>query len=282
MATITYQPGNAGFASPDQTFDITSIVAERFGTYVSYISFCTDGTMFAIRATSVIGAGGLPEMRIVGWDHISGADTLQSGVTDLPLQPLLDNMGSRNPSSTRAFAWLMGTDDLLTGSGKADRMVALGGNDTLSGGGGNDTALGGAGNDRIDGGAGRDVLSGQGGDDTLTGGAGADRLTGGAGADTFVFHAATEGGDRIVDFTAGTDHIALDWTGFAIAGPLVDGADFLAAATPHPALAAPTLLYDTASGILSWDADGSGPGGAVILATFVHAPVLAVTDFILI
>lgn len=282
MATVTCLPGNAGVASPDLTFDISSIVAERFGAFVSYISFCTDGTMFAIRATSVIGAGGVPEMRIIGWDHINGVDTLQSGVTDLPLQPLLDNMASRNPSSTKASAFLMGTDDLLTGSGKADHMASLGGNDTLTGNGGNDAMRAGAGNDLLDGGAGRDHLLGQAGDELLTGGKGADVLTGGAGADTFLFRAATEGPDRITDFTHGSDHIALDLAGFGFTGPLVDGQNLHAGTGALPSLAEATLLYDTVTGVLSFDADGTNPGSAVILATLDHAPALTVTDLTLI
>lgn len=57
--------------------------------------------------------------------------------------------------------------------------------------------------------AGRDTLTGSAGDDVITGGAGADVITGGAGADAFVYTSIRDAGDRIVDFTPGTDRIDL-------------------------------------------------------------------------
>lgn len=281
MANVTYNPGNALFLPPDQTFDITSIVAKRFGAYVGYYSFNTDGTMFVIRSTTTIGADGLPVATVVGWDQYNGADILQSGTTSLPLQPFLDMMNSRNPSSTKAFAWLMGTDDTLTGSTSADLMKGLGGNDTLSGDLGNDRLWGGTGNDLLQGDQGRDVLQGQAGNDTLVGGLGKDAMTGGAGADVFVFHNAAEGGDTITDFTAGVDHISLDSAGFSLTA-LVDGTNFLTGPGVVATSAAPTLLYDSASGVLSYDADGTGAQAAVTLATLTGHPTVSLTDFWLI
>ncbi|MDO6962731.1 calcium-binding protein [Rhizobium alvei] len=58
----------------------------------------------------------------------------------------------------------------------------------------------------ITGNSGANRLFGNGGADTLEGGTGNDRLTGGYGADKFVF-ASGDGQDRILDFTAGIDHI---------------------------------------------------------------------------
>lgn len=73
------------------------------------------------------------------------------------------------------------------------------------GGGGDDTIRGGRGNDRLAGGPGTDIL---------TGGAGADLLRGGGGADLFRFVSAGDSpaagaGDRIADFTTGSDRIDL-------------------------------------------------------------------------
>ncbi len=281
MAQITYEVGNASFLPPDQTFDITSIVAKRFGAYVGYYSFGSDGTMFVIRSTTRLGADGLPYAAIVGWDHYNGADVLQSGTTDLPLQHLLDIMGSRNPSSTKAFAWLMGTDDTMTGSVAADLMKGLGGNDTLSGGLGNDKLLGGVGNDLLQGEEGRDALQGQAGDDTLVGGLGKDALSGGAGADVFLFHTALEGGDKIADFTIGIDHIGLDQAGFGLTA-LAEGVNFISAPGATATSGVPTVLYDSTTGILAFDADGTGAGTAVTLATLALHPGVSFTDFWLI
>ena len=280
MAQVTYFPGNDLYQSPNQTFDITSIVAERIFNFVMHYSFCTDGTMFVIRSTAVPDSNGVPVMRIVGWDHYSGADLLQSAVTDLPLQPFLDILGSRNPSSSRAFTWLTGTDDVLTGSDGQDLMRGLGGNDTLSGGLGNDKLYGGKGDDLIQGNLGRDVLQGEAGNDTLDGGAGSDVLKGGVGADVFLFHAASDGGDRISDFVAGTDHIALDAANFGLA-TLVAGVNFLVGESAVALSAAPTLIYHSTSGILSFDADGTGAMAATTLAKLVGAPALTVDDFLL-
>ena len=73
------------------------------------------------------------------------------------------------------------------------------------------TFTGHTGSDKLFGGDGSDILIGGGGGDTLVGGAGSDTLTGGAGADTFDFDAATEGTDRITDFSKAAGDI-LDLT----------------------------------------------------------------------
>ncbi len=39
------------------------------------------------------------------------------------------------------------------------------------------------------------------------------------------------------------------------------------------------FLYSTATGVLSWDADGSGAGAAVNIATLSTKPVISAADF---
>lgn len=282
MAQITYFPGNADVLPPDQTFDITSIVAKRVGPYLNYYSFGSDGTMFVLHAKGVADATGTLVPTIVGWEVFNGVDVIQFATTNLPLQPLLTNMDSRNPSSTRAVNWLMGGDDSLTGSDLRDNMRGLGGNDSLSGGLGHDTLAGGTGNDLLDGGAGRDRLMGQAGDDVLIGGLGKDALTGGTGADDFVFRSLAEGGDTIIDFHSGEDQLHLSATGFGLSQPLTEGVNFIAAAGANATYATTTLLYDSATGVLSFDADGTGSGAATLLATFSGMPLLTVGDLLLI
>jgi large repetitive protein len=72
-------------------------------------------------------------------------------------------------SSTSSITFIAGNSlaQTLSGTGGADRIIALDGNDTLQGGAGNDTLEGGAGNDRLLGGLGADVLIGGAGGDTL-------------------------------------------------------------------------------------------------------------------
>lgn len=90
-------------------------------------------------------------------------------------------------------------EDSLTG----DNLANL-----LDGGAGDDILNGGLGDDKLLGGTGADTLIGGFGNDTLTGGAGDDVMTGSSGRDIFVL-AALESGDRITDFTSGTDKIDL-------------------------------------------------------------------------
>ncbi|MFL7903374.1 Ig-like domain-containing protein [Azospirillum argentinense] len=107
--------------------------------------------------------------------------------------------------------------DMADGGAGNDTLFGEDGNDTLFGGGGADILSLGAGNDMADGGDGNDTLFGGAGDDVMVGGAGddvlfldqgADTVWGGAGADTFAFGGAS-GGSMVMDFTAGTDRLAL-------------------------------------------------------------------------
>lgn len=239
-----------------QTFDITSVTAKRVGPYLNYYSFNTDGSMTILHA-----AGG----QIVGWDQMDGGGTIyQTATASLALQPFVDNMTSRNPSSIRAVNYLLGGDDTVTGSAVHDSLEGRGGNDTLSGLGGNDGMSGGT------------------GDDHLIGGAGRDRLNGGLGADSFDFRMVTEGGDTIVDFAHGVDHLTFTGSAFGLSGPLVDGVSFIAGAgAVQPVSSAPVLLYDTAAGVLSYDADGTGAGAAVTMAVLANHASLSAADILI-
>ncbi|MGY0778092.1 Ig-like domain-containing protein [Azospirillum argentinense] len=99
-------------------------------------------------------------------------------------------------------------NDTLFGEDGDDTLFGGGGADILSLGAGNDMADGGDGNDTLFGGAGDDVMVGGAGDDVLFLDQGADTVWGGAGADTFAFGGAS-GGSMVMDFTAGTDRLAL-------------------------------------------------------------------------
>jgi Ca2+-binding RTX toxin-like protein len=59
----------------------------------------------------------------------------------------------------------------------------------------------------INGTSGRDTLTGTNNRDRIIGGLGGDILTGGSGKDEFVYTNIREGGDRITDFTPGSDKI---------------------------------------------------------------------------
>jgi len=134
----------------------------------------------------------------------------------------------------------------------------------------------------LTGGAGNDTLRGYAGDDTLAGGIGNDSLNGGAGLDVFRF-ASTPGAsnaDRIGDFNVVDDRIQMENAVFgklAVAAKL-NAANFRANLTGTAMDANDYVLYDTDSGQLFYDADGSGAAAKLLLATLSGLPALAAAD----
>jgi len=129
--------------------------------------------------------------------------------------------------------------------------------------------------DSLDGGGGKDILSGGGGADTLNGGAGSDRLTGGAGADVFVFNTTLSSSanlDVVTDFVSGTDHIYLAKSVMAALGQtgatLSADAFWSGAGAIRGHDSTDRIIYNTTTGALYYDADGSGKGAAVQIALF--------------
>jgi Ca2+-binding RTX toxin-like protein len=122
-----------------------------------------------------------------------------------------------------------------------------------------------------------DRLNGAAGNDILIGGAGNDTLTGGIGQDAFKFGSPTEGTDVITDFLSGTDRIQARSSTFAglALGTLAAG-NFRLSGQALPA--APVFIYDGTTGILSFDANGSGAGGLSTLATLTGLPSLVASD----
>ncbi len=148
----------------------------------------------------------------------------------------------------------------LLGSAFADKLTGDAGDNLLAGGAGNDTLLGGVGTD------------------TLVGGAGVDQLYGGAGADAFRFSGLADAGDRVRDFSHASDWLEFSALGFG--GGLVAGMDmtgfFVDGGRANQAHG--QFLYNHNSGALSWDADGTGAGAKVLVATLVGAPEVTATD----
>lgn len=172
-----------------------------------------------------------------------------------------------------ALRYLYGTDGLFGQYGMAPTNTAV----LLSGTSLSETIVGGAKNERMLGGAGTDRLNAGGGADVLVGGAGADTLTGGAGNDRFRYAASAEGGDTITDFVAGADKIE-------VSGPNFGGLTAGALATTRFALNGPKdtddhFVFNTTSRQLAYDADGSGSGAAVVLAT-LNTNTLSAGDMI--
>jgi Ca2+-binding RTX toxin-like protein len=140
------------------------------------------------------------------------------------------------------------------------------------------------------------VLSGLAGNDTLDGGSGNDTLTGGLGNDTFLFSSGIKGNkniDTVKDFVHGQDKIYLSadiFSKLAAAVGFASGNEplSLAKADSHYLVSAVKvkavdvsshLLYDTATGRLSYDEDGSGKLAASAFVTLTGRPVLTLDDF---
>ncbi|HYI48408.1 MAG TPA: calcium-binding protein, partial [Allosphingosinicella sp.] len=170
-------------------------------------------------------------------------------------------------------------DDVVEGGNNDDFLYGGEGNDQLFGQADNDNLSGENGDDQLSGGDGDDSLDGGDGDDTLEGGDGDDYLMGGAGADAFVFQSVLDGPDGIGDFTSGTDKIQVSASGFG--GGLTAGGtvSLVSGADPTASGATGQFLFDTDDGRLLWDADGTGGGEAVLVATLYNIPSLTTSDF---
>jgi hypothetical protein len=131
--------------------------------------------------------------------------------------------------------------------------------------------------------AGDNTLRGTAQGDILKGGLGNDTLTGNAGADQFVFDTAPDAltnVDTITDFAAGADKLVLDDEIFTAltSGPGAD--DFVSGAGATAALdGADHLIYNSSTGALYYDADGTGASSAVQFATLTDHPAITTSDF---
>ncbi|NHF73490.1 M10 family metallopeptidase C-terminal domain-containing protein [Paracoccus xiamenensis] len=131
-----------------------------------------------------------------------------------------------------------------------------------------------SGNDRLVGGRGADLLDG---------GLMADTLIGGADEDSFRFSTELGAGniDRITDFDVDEDLILLDlriFTELGDEGALSFGS-FHGSSAGTAQDAGDRILYDTDSGALSYDADGSGAEAAVQFARLARNLSLSSDDF---
>jgi Ca2+-binding RTX toxin-like protein len=193
---------------------------------------------------------------------VGGNDTLVGGAGN---DTLVGDVGEFFDGET------IGGDDVLRG-GDGDDLLFGDIMGTISGSysGGNDLLAGAAGNDTLDGGLGDDTLYGGAGNDTLIAAGGADSLLGGSGADEFFLFRDDPGNGvhTIGDFGFGGDRLLLDRFAFAkLAEGPVAAQFFRASADGSAADGDDYLLYNKSTGALYYDADGSGAGAALHIAT---------------
>jgi RTX calcium-binding nonapeptide repeat (4 copies) len=115
-----------------------------------------------------------------------------------------------------------------------------------------------------------DTLFGSSGNDRIDGKGGIDTVYGRDGADTFVFSSTLSASKNFVtvaDWQTG-DSIEVSRKVFsAYRAPVnsLPDSDFLAGIDPHASTASQHFLYDTGTGILSYDADGFGSKSAPVV-----------------
>ena len=238
-------------------------------------TFCTDSTLYGQNGNVTLDGG-------------DGNDTLWGG-SGGGNDTLIGGAGS----------------DRLVGGHDSDRYGLYGsalyggdGDDTLNGGTGNDTLYGGAGSDYLIGGYGSDLYGGDGNDTLYTGhslrllwGSRSNvAFTGGAGNDTFVFNTASSGKScKITDFSVLDDTIKLAtdvWAAFRLTtnaftasnapGTLAEDA-FHIGTEAHDA--DDRIIYNQATGALTYDTNGNVAGGATQFATIAEGLALTNANF---
>jgi Ca2+-binding RTX toxin-like protein len=127
------------------------------------------------------------------------------------------------------------------------------------------------------------TIIGNAGANSLNGLLGNDTLTGGAGSDNFIFTTALGASsiDRITDYNAATDTTRNDnavFTGLA-AGTLAATA-YVQNTSGNAADASDRIIYETDTGALWFDRDGTGAAAKVQFATLATGLTLTAADFL--
>jgi Ca2+-binding RTX toxin-like protein len=258
---------------------------------------------FALAATDIFVANGGSTPPPTGGGTISGTpgnDSLTGGTGDDTINGNAGDDTLRGGAGNDSLDGGSGIDSLDGGTGNDIYVVSSG--DILVDAGGIDlvyspvswsisgafenleftgtAAVGGSGNsmaNRITGNSAANTLRPREGNDTVTGGAGADSFE-------FVTALGANNVDHITDFASGVDRIRLDdavHAGIGATGNFAagDGRFWAAAGATTGHDANDRVIYDTATGNLYYDADGSGAGAAQLFAVLDGAPTLTAADF---
>nr|WP_281432965.1 M64 family metallopeptidase [Microvirga terrestris] len=148
---------------------------------------------------------------------------------------------------------------------------------------------------RLHGNSGKNTLKGQAGHDTIHGGGGNDTLWGEHGRDVFVFNSklGTHTSDRKVNFDRLTDFKVDDdtiWLDNAVFRKLGKGSEAKPVKLSHELLSVSGdakerddhIIYNRKTGVLSYDADGSGRGRMVEFAQLAKNLKLTSSDFFIV
>lgn len=137
-------------------------------------------------------------------------------------------------------------------------------------------------NNWISGDQGNDTITGGSGNDYIIGGVNADTINTGSGSDTVIYYDPNEGGDTITSggFTAANDKLAFRSAGFGGITSLTLNTNFFTGAPPSISGTSPLFSYNTSTGVLTYDSNGTTAGGDTVIATFAGTPpTLGVANF---
>jgi len=197
-------------------------------------------------------------------DGMSAADTMRGGMGDDSYY--VDNAGDQvTELSDQGIDIVYSSVDFSLAGQHIDNL-------TLTG-----TALKATGNSLAN------VLIGNAGNNLLDGMGAADVMTGGSGSDTFVFSTKLVAGnvDTITDFSVAADTIRLSQAIFStiVGTGILSAAQFVANASGAAEDANDRIIYQTGTGKLFYDSNGSAAGGATQFATISSGLSLTSTNF---
>jgi len=140
-------------------------------------------------------------------------------------------------------------------------------------------------NDTLVGGSGNDTIFANSGNDWIEGRAGNDQLSGGSGQDSYVFREyGAANADTLANFDGnGWDNLRFDGAAFGALGgsgrfAASDARFYAAAGASGGHDADDRLVYDTNSGHLYYDVDGSGAAAAQLVANLPTGSTLVASD----
>jgi Ca2+-binding RTX toxin-like protein len=262
-----YYVDNAGDVVTETNADLLTGGTDRVYASIDYVLGANVETLLLTTSANINGTGNALANQIYGnngnniLDGGLGVDILAGGLgndtyvlgADLS-DTISDTGGIDTVTSTIARS--------LTSYGTVENLTLLG-----------SANINGSGNNL------NNILVGNAGSNTLNGALGNDTLTGGAGADYFRFNTAIGNIDTITDFTVVDDTIQLAASIFLALGPVgaLSADQFIigtAALTTSQ-----HLIYNSATGGLFYDGNGSAVGGQVQIAALSAGLAMTSLDF---
>ncbi len=265
--TIDFSQDNLSGATIDLSIASFGFFNSTFSGFENVIGSQGDDNIIGSRASNTING-------FSGDDTISGGargDVLNGGAGDgdtlsyeSSSAKVIINLLTDKASGGHAQGDTISLFENIFGSGFADRLT------------GNNVA------NILNGFSGDDIINGGVGSDRLAGGSGADTLTGGGGLDVLVLSKQASSADTITGFVSGKDSLEISAAEFGAglqAGALA-GARFRTDATGQAGDLNDRFIFNTATGELIFDGNGSAAGGARVIADFSGSSTsIAAADF---